>query len=185
MSVCQSVIAQVKGLLELLSFRTSCLYLVPPLQKSLSLGNIQTRLILFSLNRAFHATKKHPFPVTSKYFSLFLASFNFISYLCRQSGKDPLGRRSVMLLTCGTKTWEIFKQGCNKQEGTTASAHLCVGLCSIFLLQVFSRPSFRNWQGSPALLLCGRTIENQIRKKLWKWNYFYSLYSWVCVAQEH
>ena len=121
MSVCQSVIAQVKGLLELLSFRTSCLYLVPPLQKSLSLDNIQTRLILFSLNRAFHATKKHPFPVTSKYFSLFLASFNFISYLCRQSGKDPLGRRSVMLLTCGTKTWEIFKQGCNKQESTTAS----------------------------------------------------------------
>ena len=30
---------------------------------------------------------------------------------------------------------------------------LCVGLCSIFLYQVFLGPSSRNWQGSPALLL--------------------------------
>ena len=56
-SVLQPVISQVKGLLDLPSFRTSWLYLVSLLQKLLSLDNIQTRLILFSLNRDFHAVK--------------------------------------------------------------------------------------------------------------------------------
>ncbi len=79
-------------------------------------------------------------------FLVILCRFENNSYFCKWSGKDPLQQKKRYAPNLRDENLRNFqKQGSNKQEGRMASTY-SVGLYSIFLLQVFSGPSSRNWQ---------------------------------------
>ena len=90
--------------------------------------------------------KNHKKLKIQQLYLLTLFSLKIKQYLCRRSEKDSLRQKKRYALNLRNENLRNFqKQGCNKQ-GAEWLPRLGVGLYSIFLLQVFSGPSFRNWQ---------------------------------------
>ena len=88
-----------------------------------------------------------------------LARFGNLSYLCNWSGKDPLGRRSVMLQTCGWKP-EKFSSKTDNSRRAEQLPRIAWGCAPISCYQVFSGPPSGTGKGSPALLLWNEENDN-------------------------